>query len=134
MTKVNLPKRTCVSCQRLFSWRKKWESTWESVQYCSKRCESEVKPALPDVDRIVRMGWEDRTPFQAILNQFGLNESQAIEVMRKELTPTRFRAWRKRVHQHGNLKDSASRGFELGRFKCSLQRTDGTTKNLKKTK
>ena len=28
---------------------------------------------LKDIDRIIEMAWEDRTPFEAIEYQFGLN-------------------------------------------------------------
>lgn len=38
-------------------------------------------------DRIIEMAWEDRTPFEAIEFQFGDTESEAIEVMRRELKP-----------------------------------------------
>jgi uncharacterized protein (TIGR03643 family) len=31
-----------------------------------------------DIDRIIEMAWEDRTPFEAIEIQFGLTESQVI--------------------------------------------------------
>ena len=36
--KQQLPQKTCLSCKRLFHWRKKWERDWESVKYCSKKC------------------------------------------------------------------------------------------------
>ena len=39
------------------------------------------------IDRIIEMAWEDRTPFEALLYQFGLNEQEVIELMRKELKP-----------------------------------------------
>ena len=38
--KQNLPKKTCLTCNRPFSWRKKWERDWEAVKYCSKKCKS----------------------------------------------------------------------------------------------
>jgi uncharacterized protein (TIGR03643 family) len=81
-----------------------------------------------DKDRIIRMAWEDRTPFDAILFQFGLNESETIELMRRELRPRRFAAWRKRVHEHGNLKNREARGFKIGVFKSRKQRMDGSIK------
>ncbi|MBC7691835.1 MAG: TIGR03643 family protein [Methylotenera sp.] len=77
------------------------------------------------------MAWEDRTPFDAILTQFGLKESETIEVMRRSLAPARFRAWRKRVHENGKLKDREARNFDVGVFKSSMQRTDGSTKKQK---
>lgn len=50
-----------------------------------------------DISRIVEMAWEDRTPFEAIEAQFGLNESAVIALMRKHMKPSSFRMWRKRM-------------------------------------
>jgi len=36
--KADLPTKTCVACQRPFTWRRKWARDWESVKYCSDRC------------------------------------------------------------------------------------------------
>ncbi|MEK9613988.1 MAG: DUF2256 domain-containing protein [Flavobacteriaceae bacterium] len=36
--KKDLPQKTCITCNRPFSWRKKWERDWEHVKYCSKKC------------------------------------------------------------------------------------------------
>ncbi|MEI8111767.1 MAG: DUF2256 domain-containing protein [Chitinophagia bacterium] len=36
--KSYLPAKICVSCNRPFSWRKKWARNWESVKYCSEKC------------------------------------------------------------------------------------------------
>lgn len=36
--KQNLPTKVCVSCQKPFTWRKKWQSVWDEVKYCSERC------------------------------------------------------------------------------------------------
>lgn len=36
--KENLPTKTCPTCNRPFTWRKKWEKNWDEVKYCSKRC------------------------------------------------------------------------------------------------
>ncbi|WP_353549395.1 DUF2256 domain-containing protein [Sediminibacterium sp. KACHI17] len=38
-----LPSKICVTCQRPFSWRKKWEKVWEDVKYCSERCRKQLK-------------------------------------------------------------------------------------------
>ena len=50
-----------------------------------------------DISRIIEMAWEDRTPFEAIENQFGLNESGVINLMRQQMKPSSFRMWRKRM-------------------------------------
>jgi uncharacterized protein (TIGR03643 family) len=49
------------------------------------------------LDRIIEMAWEDRTPFEAIEYQFGLIETDVIKLMRQTLKPGSFRSWRKRV-------------------------------------
>ncbi|MFI8378703.1 DUF2256 domain-containing protein [Leeuwenhoekiella sp. NPDC079379] len=36
--KANLPEKICLVCKRPFSWRKKWQASWEEVKYCSERC------------------------------------------------------------------------------------------------
>ena len=51
-----------------------------------------------DIDRVIEMCWEDRTPFEAIEHQFGLKEDDAIKIMRKNLKPKSFKVWRKRVY------------------------------------
>ena len=50
-----------------------------------------------DVSRIIEMAWEDRTPFEAIQLQFGLNESAVIALMRAQMKASSFRMWRKRM-------------------------------------
>lgn len=50
-----------------------------------------------DLDRIVEMAWEDRTPFEAIAYQFGLSEQEVIALMRRTLNSSSFRLWRRRV-------------------------------------
>ena len=75
-----------------------------------------------DIDRIIEMAWEDRTPFEAITFQFGLREQEVIELMRREMKPSSFRMWRTRV-QGRATKHIKKRTFDKGRFKCSRQRT-----------
>jgi len=50
-----------------------------------------------DIDRVIQMAWEDRTPFEAIKYQFGLKEADVIILMRKHMKPKSFITWRKRV-------------------------------------
>ncbi|NOH66892.1 TIGR03643 family protein [Vibrio rotiferianus] len=49
------------------------------------------------LSRIIEMAWEDRTPFEAIEHQFGLNENGVISLMRRHLKPRSFKLWRQRV-------------------------------------
>ena len=50
-----------------------------------------------DIDRIIEMAWEDRTPFEAIEFQFGLKENDVRKLMRSEMKESSFKMWRKRV-------------------------------------
>ncbi|MAH37085.1 MAG: hypothetical protein CL560_04590 [Alphaproteobacteria bacterium] len=36
--KSTLPTKQCRTCNKPFSWRKKWTKDWENVIYCSERC------------------------------------------------------------------------------------------------
>ena len=74
-----------------------------------------------DIDRIVEMAWEDRTPFDAIKDQFGITEAETIALMRHQMKASSWRMWRARV-QGRSTKHRATRGFEVGRHKCSRQR------------
>lgn len=73
------------------------------------------------LDRIVEMGWEDRTPFDAIFQQFGVPEKDVIKIMRKEMKPSSFRMWRKRV-QGRATKHQQLRSDDVNTFKSSRQK------------
>lgn len=77
-----------------------------------------------DLDRIIQMAWEDRTPFEAIEFQFGLKEKEVIEFMRKHSLPSSFRMWRKRMTSR-KTKHASLRETEINRFKCSRQKNTG---------
>ena len=73
-----------------------------------------------DISRIIEMAWEDRTPFEAIEQLYGLNESAVIRLMRQTLNPKSFKLWRKRVTGR-KTKHLALRSFEFGRAYCPQQ-------------
>ena len=74
-----------------------------------------------EVDRLIGMAWEDRTPFEAIEVQFGLKENQVRALMRRHLKPGSFRRWRVRVKGR-STKHARLRGFSTGRFRSASQR------------
>ncbi|WP_425637997.1 TIGR03643 family protein [Algoriphagus yeomjeoni] len=76
-----------------------------------------------ETDRIIEMAWEDRTPFEAIETQFGVNESDVIKLMRRELKESSFKMWRKRVNSGVSQKHLKKRNPDIERFKCSRQRS-----------
>ena len=55
----NLPAKVCIVCLRPYSWRKKWERSWEEVKYCSERCRSNRKKtascAIKRLDEIIQV-------------------------------------------------------------------------------
>ena len=87
--------------------------------------------SLRDIDRIIEMGWEDRTPFDAITMQFGLKEQEVIIIMRNNMKPNSFKLWRKRV-QGRKTKHLKKRDEEDGRFKCRRQRGSSNNKVSKR--
>ena len=79
-------------------------------------------PILSDADlsRIIEMAWEDRTPFEAIENLYGLNESAVISLMRREMKASSFRMWRKRMAGR-QTKHAAMRHPDINRGYCPTQ-------------
>lgn len=76
--------------------------------------------SVDDESRIIEMAWEDRTPFEAIEHQFGLNETEVIKLMRYRLKPGSFRLWRKRVSGRAT-KHTKLRPPGVGRGYCPTQ-------------
>jgi uncharacterized protein (TIGR03643 family) len=73
-----------------------------------------------DISRIVEMAWEDRTPFDAILQSYGINEAAVIDLMRQTMKPSSFRIWRKRVTGRVT-KHAALRSQDVQRAYCPTQ-------------
>lgn len=71
-------------------------------------------PNAATLSRVIEMAWEDRTPFEAIQNQFALDEAAVIALMRQQLKPSSFRLWRERVRgrktKHAALRPSEMTG------------------------
>lgn len=74
-----------------------------------------------DIDRIIEMAWEDRTPFDAIELQYNLKENEVRQLMRKYMKRSSFVMWRKRVKSR-KTKHLSLRNFVKGRFKSSNQK------------
>lgn len=75
-----------------------------------------------ELDRIIEMAWEDRTPFEALQFQFGLPEKEVIKLMRAYLKESSFKRWRKRVNSGVSQKHLKKRNPDITRFKCSRQK------------
>ena len=85
-----------------------------------------------DIDRIIEMAWEDRTPFEAIKVQFGFDEADVIALMRRELKRSSFNLWRKRVHSGISQKHLKKRNPEIKRFRSSRQKNISMNKISKR--
>lgn len=87
---------------------------------------------IEDIDRIIEMAWEDRTPFEAIKLQFGLTEADVIKLMRTELKRKSFNLWRERVNSGVSQKHLKKRNHDITRFKCDRQRNISNNKISKR--
>ncbi|MEL7231923.1 MAG: TIGR03643 family protein [Pseudomonadota bacterium] len=70
----------------------------------------------PDISYIIEMAWDDETSFDAIRAQTGLLEKEVIAIMRREMKPSSFRMWRKRVTgrktKHAKNKESKIKSLD----------------------
>ena len=73
------------------------------------------------IDRIIEMAWEDRTPFEAKEFQFGLKENDVRRLMRKHMSESSFKMWRKRVKSR---RTKHARSLVGLRFKSKNQRAN----------
>ncbi|MGC4041542.1 MAG: TIGR03643 family protein [Flavobacterium sp.] len=49
------------------------------------------------IERVVNMAQEERKPFEAIKEEFGLHENEVTELMRKRLSKDNFELWKKKA-------------------------------------
>ncbi len=84
-----------------------------------------------DIDRIIEMGWEDRTPFEAIELQFGLLEKDVVALMRREMKASSFRMWRERMAGRAT-KHQALRADDVDGFRSASQRSISLNKISKR--
>ena len=74
---------------------------------------------IEEINRIIEMAWEDRTPFEAIGYQFGIKENDVRKIMRSNLKRRSFELWRERVKGRKTKHRSTS---ESTRFKSADQK------------
>jgi uncharacterized protein (TIGR03643 family) len=76
---------------------------------------------LEQIDRIIEMAWEDRTPFDAIKIQFGLGDTDVKVLMKRELKFSSYKLWRERV-EGSKTKHVEKRNDGIDRFKSTMQK------------
>ena len=79
---------------------------------------SKIELSEADISRVIEMAWEDRTPFEAIELQFGLNQDGVIKLMRGNLKLSSFKLWRERTHGQ-TTKHLKLRSSKVKRHKAS---------------
>ena len=89
------------------------------------------KLSYQDIDRIIEMAWEDRTPFEAIELQFGLLEKEVIALMRKQMKDSSFKMWRKRTNGR-TTKHQALSLLQKSRFRSTRQKAISSNKVSKR--
>ena len=70
------------------------------------------EPKKKGNDWVIWAAWADRITFEEIKEKTGKSESEVIKLMRRNLKPSSFRLWRKRVH---NTSIKNRKKFKLGR-------------------
>ena len=73
-----------------------------------------------NLNRIIEMAWEDRTPFDVIYKEFDITQNELERLMRNNLKPSSFKLWRKRVSGR-KTKHIAKRNIQIDRHKCDRQ-------------
>ena len=73
-----------------------------------------------DMSRLIEMAWEDRTPYEAILKTYQLDEPSLMKIMQAQLKPSSYRLWRKRVKEKSS-KHLKLRSPDIKRDHCKTQ-------------
>ena len=73
-----------------------------------------------DMSRLIEMAWEDRTPFEAILKTYQLDEPSLMRIMQAHLKPSSYRLGRKRVKEKSS-KQLKLRSPDIKRDHCVTQ-------------
>lgn len=83
---------------------------------------------MHELDPIIKMAWEDRTTFEAILLQFGLSENEVIKLMRRNLKESSFKRWPKCVNSGVSKKNLKKHNLAISPFKCSRKKAISVAK------
>ena len=66
---------------------------------------SDLELDAAQISAIIELALSDHVPFETINMEYGLTEKQVQALMRRELKPGSYRAWRKRVHDFGTRRE-----------------------------
>ena len=62
--------------------------------------------ATEDISEIIALALSDHVSFEAIEHVYGLDNNQVKALMRSQLKPRSYRAWRKRVRTFADRRQS----------------------------
>ena len=82
-----------------------------------------IEPNISSLDWVIWAAWADRITFEEIKEKTGNNESDVIKIMRKNLKPSAFRLWRKRVH-NTSIKHRKKFKFERKKLREKIRISD----------
>ena len=72
------------------------------------------------IDNIIKLAWSDKISFEQIKRIHGVNESEVIKIMRKNLKSKSFKVWRERVNgrtrKHEKKRNLSSRPFKIEEY------------------
>ena len=81
------------------------------------------EPKKKGTDWLIWAAWADRITFEEIKEKTGNSESDVIKIMRKNLKPSAFRLWRKRVH-NTSIKHRKKFKFERKKLREKIRISD----------
>ena len=71
-------------------------------------------------DNIIKLAWSDKVSFEKIKRLHGINESEVIKIMRRNLKPKSFKIWRERVRgrtrKHEKKRFLSSKHFQIADY------------------
>ena len=104
---------------------------WSDTSFRWRDVFCKIMLSESNIDRIIEMSWEDRTPFDAIFLQFQLREDEVKKLMKKELKFSSYKLWRERV-EACKTKHQKKANVEINRFKCKRQKAISNNKISKR--
>ena len=71
-------------------------------------------------DNIIKLAWSDKVSFEKIKRLHGINESEVIKIMRRNLKAKSFKIWRERVscrtRKHEKKRFLSSKHFQIADY------------------
>ncbi len=72
------------------------------------------------IDNIIKLAWSDKISFEEIKRIHGVNESEVIKIMRKNIKSKSFKVWRERVNgrtrKHEKKRNLSTKPFKIEEY------------------